>query len=277
MVSGETAPTYTIVTFETATFTVVYAFNNFTNKTENIAKLENQIFDQIQIKQAVRAENEAAWNELDNLDSMALDDSLAVAVHSLKLNAMNGRSIPFPAQVNVYSTVECADAIVYRLSNLLGISVQAARKELGKLTGSQSIIKLQAGVMKLHCEDIDFECPVNLLKCNVTSYTPTKDDVHKYIVVQAWNRVLVSDQPTVDFPVYVSGINRDFNVTLDYDSNRGKLIAPELKNATYTFYCNNTVLSVQKLNVFDTAELRGKSGLFKVMVSAPGIDQVSEP
>lgn len=40
MVSGEPAPTHTVVTFEGGAFVAVYAFNNFTNATEEIATLE---------------------------------------------------------------------------------------------------------------------------------------------------------------------------------------------------------------------------------------------
>lgn len=101
--------------------------------------------------------------------------------------------------------------------------------------------------------------------------------MQKYIVVQAWTQVIVADKPTADLSIQVSDINKDFYATLEYDHGKGQLVAPELKNATYTFYYNNAVQQVQSSNVLDTTRLQGKSGLFKVMVSAPGIDQVSEP
>ena len=54
--------------------------------------------------------------------------------------------------------------------------------------------------------------------------------------------MVVASKPTVDRPVYVSGVNRNYNATLEYDHSKGQLVAPELKDATYTFYYNNTPL-----------------------------------
>ena len=62
IVSGESAPMYTIFTFETGTFVAVYAFNNLTNAAEDIAKLEKQLSDQIRIKQEASAEAKSAWS-----------------------------------------------------------------------------------------------------------------------------------------------------------------------------------------------------------------------
>lgn len=98
---------------------------------------------------------------------------------------MNGRAISFPGQVNIYATAECEDAIVYRLSNLLNVSTQNARKYFRQLV-EHGEITLEAGLVRLRSQDIEFECPVRLLKYDVISYVPTKDDVQKYLVIQAW-------------------------------------------------------------------------------------------
>lgn len=92
------------------------------------------------------AEAKAAWDAR----KAAEERGQTAVVRALKLEPMNGRTISFPVQVHVYCTTECDDAIVYRLSNALGVSAQNARKYLKQLMGPQSDITIESGIMRLH-------------------------------------------------------------------------------------------------------------------------------